>query len=81
MRKYLIAVFLLTSLKSLAQETERVLITTSDSAGQEEYWILKGSEIKQGLYTKTTSYGKSIGQYENNVRAGIWEFYDSRGDF
>ena len=81
MHNYLLAICLLTSLTSLAQETERVVTTTGDPPVEEEYYILKGHlETKQGPYTKTTSYGTSTGQYENNVRAGVWEFYDSRGD-
>jgi TonB family protein len=81
MHNHLIAVCLLTSLTSLAQETERVMTTTGDPAVQEEYYIIKGHrETKQGPYTKTTFYGTAKGQYESNVRVGVWEYYDSRGD-
>ena len=81
MHNYLIALCLVTSLTSVAQETERVMMTTAEPVVQEEYSVLKGHpEIKQGPYTKRTSFGKSTGQYENNVRAGVWEFYDSRGE-
>lgn len=81
MHNHLIAVYLLTSFTALAQETERVMITTADAAVQEDYYILKGHpETKQGPYKKKTFYGTSTGQYENNVRAGEWEFHDNRGD-
>jgi TonB family protein len=80
-RHYSIAVCLLISLTSLAQEAERIITTTGDPAMQEEYYVVKGHpETKQGAYTKTTPYGTAKGQYENNARVGVWEFYDHRGD-
>ncbi|HEY5747576.1 MAG TPA: energy transducer TonB [Chryseolinea sp.] len=77
MHRLLIGLPVLASLVSFGQETKRVVVETPTPLVREEYYVLvEHPEVKHGLYSRQFSKSSERGQYENNVRVGVWEFYD-----
>ena len=67
---------------ALAQKTKKVVIKSDYPSTKETYYVLKSDEnIKHGEYKKKF-HGKSLkkGEYVNNERTGIWEYYNLSGD-
>jgi len=64
----------------LAQETVKKTVTSDSPIYKEVYRVLKSNqEIKQGDYKKTAEFFAVKGQYDDNVKVGIWTFYDKDG--
>ena len=73
----LLSVTILSSL--FGQETKKKTIENEDPRTKEVFYVLKDNpDIKHGEYKKVFSGAvdlKEQGQYENNVKVGIWEYY------
>jgi hypothetical protein len=80
MKAVTIIIFIFLSLDSYSQ-TDSILIKTcypNKSVLFEEYVISKMDSIKNGSYKRYTAKGKIYvkGLYQNNIRTGIWEFFN-----
>jgi protein TonB len=74
---------LLFAATSFAQQTEIRVIKHYIPASKEVFYVMKYKPaIKQGTYEKKLSGPagfKEKGQYEQNVRTGIWQYFDAKG--
>lgn len=64
-----------------AQKTKKVTNKSDYPSFKETYYVLKSDKsTKHGSYEKEIR-GKTIkrGQFENDVKTGIWEYYDQNG--
>lgn len=64
-----------------AQETKKVTVNTESPYAKEVYYVLKENRaVRHGKYSKVT-HGivelRQQGQYTNNVKTGIWEYYSN----
>lgn len=84
MRLNFIVTFLALTLVTLAygQDTKKKSIENKTPYYKEVYYVLKSNqEVKHGEYQKYTKAGLAEkGQFENNIKAGVWEFYDYGGN-
>lgn len=79
MKKILLFILILLPQFLYAQETRKM----QNKKGKETYHVLKADKnTKQGTYIKRSYEDKILvkGQYENNKKSGIWEFYDLQGE-
>ncbi|MBX2966306.1 MAG: TonB family protein [Cyclobacteriaceae bacterium] len=76
MKLKLLTIFILTSFYALGQET-----VLKEKKG-ESYYVLKDDpKIKHGTFQYSTKKGLvEKGQYYNDKKVGIWEFYDNEGN-
>lgn len=77
-----LTVLILFSFNNLySQETKKVAISREN----EEYFVLKSDKkIRHGEYKKIHPYKPKIpiitGQYENNKKVGVWDYFDLNGN-
>jgi len=83
MKFFFAAALFLASGFLLAQTTKKVSFKNEDPEFKEVYYVLEGQpEIKHGKYKKSSSGYASLteeGQYENNIKTGIWEYHSNAG--
>jgi hypothetical protein len=86
MKKGLIVLFILTiAFAAIGQETKRIKKNLANSDELEIYHVLKTDKnIKHSSYEKYLKYSNQLdqgrlliekGQYDNNIKTGIWTFY------
>ena len=76
MKLKILTICILTSIYALGQET-----VLKEKKG-ESYYVLKNDpKIKHGTYQYSTKKGLvEKGQYDNDKKVGVWEFYDTDGN-
>jgi periplasmic protein TonB len=76
MKYILIFSFLINSTELIAQELKKINISNKEYKIKESYSVLElNPEIKQGIYNRSEGNLKIKGQYNNNLRVGIWEYF------
>lgn len=63
--------------------TEKKVHKSKNPNSREVFYVIKGTDIKHGDYSKTLRGIISIsekGQYENGLKTGLWEYYDPNGE-
>jgi periplasmic protein TonB len=59
-----------------AQETKKKIVEIKPSQFKETFYVLKtNSEVKHGPYLKTHGPFKAQGQFDNNIKTGVWEYF------
>jgi antitoxin component YwqK of YwqJK toxin-antitoxin module len=78
----LLTIFVLVSLTIYGQKTKKTTFKNDYPSYKETIYVLKeDNSIKHGDYQKNIRGKISIsGQYENNLKIGVWEFYAPNGD-
>lgn len=75
--------FLAICLSSYSQEKLKKKIEKHKNPHYTEtYYIIKGrQEVKHGAYVRTSAFGRTQekGQFENNSKVGVWEYFDYSG--
>lgn len=64
------------------QQTERKTVKSKNPDSRELFYVIKGTDIKHGDYRKTFIGMISVsekGQYDNGIKAGVWEYLDAQG--
>jgi periplasmic protein TonB len=81
MRILLTFILLTTSVHLFGQDTKKKTVSNDYPRFKETFYVLKSDqETKHGEYKKTYG-GLSIkGQYDNNKKTGVWEYYDRSGE-
>lgn len=75
-----IIIGLLCFLTAKGQDTKKITIDDKFFRTKEAFYVLKDNpEIRHGEYKRTSGKLKTIGQYENNKRIGIWESFGENG--
>jgi TonB family protein len=73
-------ILLATSVHLFGQETKKKTISNDYPPFKETFYVLKSDQVtKHGEYKKT--YGGLLvkGQFENNKKTGVWEYYNRSG--
>lgn len=72
---------LLLTINVFAQKTEKVTYSVDIPSYKEIYYVLKDAKnIKHGAYTKKGKGFSIQGQFDQNVRVGIWESFNKEGE-
>ena len=80
MKTVITLAFLLMFITSWGQDVVKKKVNNELPPYKETYYVLKDNpEIKHGAYTKSARGFSVKGQYENNARAGVWEFTGRSG--
>jgi len=80
MRILLTFIILATSFNLFGQDTKKKTVKNDYPPCKETFYVLKSDqEIKQGEYKKTYGGLSVNGQFENNKKTGVWEYYDRSG--
>lgn len=80
MRILLTFIILATSFNLFGQDTKKKTVKNDYPPYKETFYVLKSDqEIKQGEYKKTYGGLSVNGQFENNKKTGVWEYYDRSG--
>jgi|SRR5690606_7324549 len=64
------------------QQTQKKTAKSKNPDSRENFYVIKGTNIKHGEYSKTLIGMISVsekGQYDNGIKTGIWEYFDSQG--
>jgi protein TonB len=75
-------IYLSFSLPSQALQTEKKTVKGKNPNSREVFYVIKGTDIKHGEYSKTLRGIINVseeGQYENGLKTGVWEYFDSQG--
>lgn len=78
----LTSIFFFLLLSAAAQQTEKKTIRSKNPDSREVYYVIKGTDIKHGPYSRTLRGTISIsekGQYDNGLKSGVWEYFDPTG--
>lgn len=65
-----------------AQQTEKKTKRGKNPDSREVYYVITGTDIKHGAYSRTLRGTISIsekGQYDNGLKSGVWEYLDPSG--
>lgn len=80
MRASLTFILLATSVYLFGQETKKKTVSNDYPSYKETFYVLKSDqEIKHGEYKKRYGRLSVKGQFENNKKTGVWEYYDRNG--
>jgi TonB family protein len=80
MRIVLTLILLTTSVQLFGQDTKKKKVSNDYPPYKETFYVLKSDqETKHGEYKKTYGGLSVKGQFENNKKVGVWEYYDRSG--
>ena len=80
MRILLTLLLLTTSVYLFGQDSKKKTISNDYPPFKETFYVLKSDqETKHGEYKKTYGGLSVKGQFENNKKVGVWEYYDRKG--
>jgi len=80
MRIILTFIILTTSVHLFGQDTKKKTVSNDYPPFKETFYVLKSDqETKHGEYKKTYGGLSVKGQFNNNKKIGVWEYYDRSG--
>lgn len=72
---------LLLTISAVGQDLKKLTVDGKFYGTKEVFYVLKDDqEIRHGEYKRTSGKFKTIGQYANNKRTGIWKSFDYNGE-
>lgn len=77
----LLTLGLLLTISAKGQDLKKVTVDDKFYGTKEVFYVLKDNqEIRHGKYKRTSGKLKTIGQYDNNKRTGIWKSFGDNGE-
>lgn len=77
----LLSLGLLLIISAKGQDVKKVTVDDKLYGNKEIFYVLKANqEIRHGEYKRTLGKLKTVGQYTNNKRTGIWQSYGNSGE-